>query len=121
MNVNSLIRYSAGLSNVVGILIFSKFLTNKKLSKLDSLFDIRGNILIILWGLTYIFTKNTYNNPIMIVFFIEKMLYVFNFIFFDKKIDPKTDFFTKFFIKNYGYIDLIFGVLFVIQYLFKLK
>lgn len=113
---------SAGLSNIIGISIFSKFFSNGNLSKFDSLFDTRGNILIVLWGLTYIFTKNTYKNPIMLVFFLEKILYFINYISTlktkSKKLKSlwKKDKLTSSFIYIYGIIDLIFGIIFL--YLF---
>ena len=50
----------AGLANILGISLFSKFFSNKNLANFDSIFDLRGNILIVLWGLTYMFTQNTY-------------------------------------------------------------
>ena len=78
---SKIISYSAGLANIIGISIFSKLLTNNKLGELDPLFNYIGNILIMLWGFVYIFTKKTYKNPLMIIFFIEKMVYVFNFFY----------------------------------------
>jgi len=96
--------------------------TNKNLEKYDSLFDVRGNILIALWGFTYILTTNTHNNPIMFVFFLEKMLYVYNYykaLSTDlKNINSfwENDKLTYTFLILYGVIDLIFGLLFV--YLF---
>lgn len=116
------ILLAAGLTNVIGILVFSKLFSNKNLSNFDSLFDNRGNILILLWGLTYIFTKNPYKNPLMIIFFLEKMVYVYNYYkSVNKDIDKiklfwEEDKITYLFLILYGIIDLIFGLLFL--YLF---
>ena len=114
-NKSKIISYSAGLANIIGISIFSKLLTNKNLEKLDPLFSLNGNILIILWGLVYIYTKKTYKNPLMIVFFLEKMVYVYN--FFKKNYNFKNiNLLTIFFLSIYGYIDLFFGILFILMY-----
>ena len=120
-----MLMLSAGLTNILGISLFSKLFTNKNLSKFDSLFDLRGNILILLWGLTYIFTKETYNNPIMLVFFAEKLVYVINYIISfikrSKKIKSfwKKDKFTFLFLSLYGIIDLVFGIIFVVLFFKK--
>ena len=119
------ILLAAGLTNVIGILVFSKLFNNKNLYDFDSLFDNRGNILILLWGLTYIFTKNPHKNPLMLVFFLEKMVYVYNYYkSINKDIDKiklfwEKDKITYLFLMLYGIIDLIFGLLFL--YLFFLK
>jgi hypothetical protein len=116
---SKIISYSAGLANIIGISIFSKLLTNNKLGELDPLFNYIGNILIMLWGFVYIFTKRTYKNPLMIIFFLEKMVYVFN--FFYKKINLSgADLLTKLFLSIYGYIDLVFGISFIMMYYLNL-
>ena len=112
----------AGLANILGISLFSKFFSNKNLANFDSIFDLRGNILIVLWGLTYIFTQNTYKNPVMIVFFIEKMVYVVNyFLALRNKLEEIKDFWkddklTCIFLSIYGIVDLVFGAIFLYLY-----
>ena len=120
--MTNLLMLLAGLANILGISLFSKLFTNKNLANFDSLFDIRGNILILLWGLTYILTDKTYKNPIMLVFFIEKLVYVINYILSIKKDFPKIKSFWKedkltcIFLSVYGIVDLVFGLIFI--YLF---
>ena len=119
------IMLAAGLTNILGITLFSKMFTNKNLAKYDSLFDIRGNILIALWGLTYILTPNTHNNPIMFIFFFEKLVYVYNYFkAITNDIDNIKSFWdndkiTYTFLMLYGIIDLIFGILFIYLYFSK--
>ena len=115
----------AGLTNILGISLFSKLFTNKNLSEFDSLFDLRGNILILLWGLTYIFTTETYNNPIMLVFFVEKLVYVINYVYSfikkSKKIKSfwKNDKLTFLFLNLYGIVDLVFAIIFLMLFFKK--
>jgi len=116
---SKIISYSAGLTNIFGIGIFSKLLMNKRFGELDPLFNFNGNILIILWGFLYIFTIKTYKNPLMIIFFIEKMVYAYN--FFYKNYDlTDSDLLTKIFFSIYGYIDIFFGIAFITMYFMNL-
>jgi hypothetical protein len=108
----------AGLYNF-SILIFSKFFTNPLLEKYDNLFNFNGTIGILLWGMAYISIYKSYNKvPILnIVFFIEKMYYVYSWIMWLNKesIDKvfQEDFLTGLFYAVYGIGDLFFGLFFL--------
>jgi hypothetical protein len=68
----------AGAYNIFGVLIFSNFFRNSLLSSLDpAVFSSVGLIAIILWGLAYCSVARSYQSSpyLVLVFFIEKMLY----------------------------------------------
>lgn len=69
----------AGAVNILGILLFSKGLTNTYLSELDpQVFSTFGQGCIILWGLAYIAAAGSYREArwIVAVFVVEKLAYV---------------------------------------------
>ena len=113
----------AGVYNVAGILIFSKFFTNSLLSSLDpAAFSWLGLISIILWELAYCSVAKSYRSVpyLVLVFFVEKMLYTVTWLkwlsknwstlpsLFSKK-SPLTA--TAYSI--YGAGDFVFGVFFL--------
>lgn len=68
----------AAATNVVGILLFSKGLTNEALFAADpDLFSKPGCALIIVWGLAYAALANSYREAatVALVFAIEKLFY----------------------------------------------
>lgn len=121
MNKN-FIRYGfiiAGVVNVLGSLLFTKFFTNDLLSSLQpGVLSDFGFIMIILWGLAYIAVSQDYENVkwLVVVFALEKLAYV---IFWVKWISTndvlqviEQDILTGVFYAIYGPNDFIFGVFF---------
>jgi hypothetical protein len=112
---------AAGLTNVVGGLIFSKFFSNDLLSSLQP--DVLSNfsiIGIILWGLAYIAVAKNFAAVkwLVAVFTIEKLAYA---IVWAKWITTndvsqvfEQDTLTGVFYSIYGPSDFAFGVFFAV-------
>jgi hypothetical protein len=112
---------AAGLTNVVGGLIFSKFFSNDLLSSLQP--DVLSNfsiIGIILWGLAYIAVAKNFAAVkwLVTVFTIEKLAYA---IVWAKWITTndvsqvfEQDTLTGVFYSIYGPSDFAFGVFFAV-------
>ncbi len=69
---------AAGAVNILGVMLFSKGLTNTYLSELDpQVFSSFGLKVILLWGLAYLAVATTYRAAkwIVAVFVLEKLLY----------------------------------------------
>lgn len=69
----------AGLSNILGVLLCSKFFTNQTmLTTQPDVMGYFGLLAIILWGLAYIAVSKTYTHArwLVGVFVIEKLAYV---------------------------------------------
>ena len=69
---------AAGAVNILGVLLFSKGLTNAYLSELDpQVFSTFGLKVIIIWGLAYLAVGGCYREAkwVVAVFALEKLLY----------------------------------------------
>jgi hypothetical protein len=111
----------AGAWNVVGILLFSRFFTNRLLATVDPVvFSWLGQVSIVLWGLAYCSVAKSYHCVpwLLIVFFVEKMIYGgtwLKWLIEKGKTLPKIaseSFLTAAFYSIYGAGDLIFGFFF---------
>jgi hypothetical protein len=111
----------AGAWNVLGMLSFSKFFTNRLLASLDpAVFSWLGQIAVVLWGLAYWSVAKAYPYVpwLLVVFFVEKMIYGGRWLvwlFAHSKTLPKIaheSFLTAMFYSIYGAGDLAFGCLF---------
>jgi hypothetical protein len=111
----------AGAWNVGGMLLFSKFFTNRLLASLDpAVFSWLGQIAVVLWGLAYCSVAKSYPYVpwLLVVFFVEKMVYGGRWLVWliaHGKTLPKIaseSFLTATFYAIYGAGDLIFGFLF---------
>ena len=110
----------AGVWNL-GILLFSKFFTNRLLATVDpAVFSWFGQIAIVLWGLAYISVAKSYQNVpcLLLVFFLEKMIYGvrwLGWLIVHGKSLPKIaaeSRITAAFYAIYGAGDLLFGFFF---------
>jgi len=70
----------AGIMNITGPLIFSRFLTNETIPKIDDVMSNFGLIQIVVWGLIYIAMSQNYEQLkwLIGVFVIEKLIYSVN-------------------------------------------
>jgi len=111
----------AGAWNVLGMLLFSKFFTNRLLASLDpAVFSWFGQIAVVLWGLAYASVARSYPYVpwLLVVFFVEKMIYGARWLTWlvaHGKTLPKVaseSFLTAMFYTIYGAGDLAFGFLF---------
>lgn len=109
----------AGLSNILGVLIFSKFFTNEvMMAAQPAVMNYFGLISIILWGLAYISVRNSYAAVpwLLAVFVIEKAVYVIlwlNWLFSNSLGNLyEQDTFAGLFFSIYGANDLLFGLFF---------
>jgi hypothetical protein len=111
----------AGAWNVGGMLLFSKFFTNRLLASLDpAVFSWLGQIAVVLWGLAYCSVAKSYPYVpwLLVVFFVEKMIYAGRWLAWliaHGKTLPKIaseSFLTATFYAIYGAGDLIFGFIF---------
>lgn len=107
--------------NVLGMLAFSKFFTNRLLASLDpAVFSWLGQIAVVLWGLAYWSVAKSYPYVpwLLVVFFVEKMIYGGRWLVWliaHGKTLPRIaseSFLTAVFYAIYGAGDLIFGFLF---------
>jgi hypothetical protein len=111
----------AGAWNVMGILLFSRFFTNRLLAAVDpAVFSWLGQVSIVLWGLAYLSVAKSYQYVpwLLVVFFVEKMLYGViwaKWLVAKGKTLPKIaseSFLTAAFFSIYGAGDLVFGFFF---------
>lgn len=109
----------AGLSNILGVLIFSKFFTNEVMMEAQPMvMGHFGLIAIILWGLAYISVRKNYTSVpwLLAVFVIEKLVYVLVWLYwlFSNSLSGlyEQDIFAGLFFSIYGLNDLLFGLFF---------
>ena len=111
----------AGAWNVIGLLFFSRFFTNRLLASIDpAVFSWLGQVAIVLWGLAYWSVAKSYQYVpwLLVVFFAEKMIYGCTWLAWliaKGKTLPKIaseSFLTAAFYSIYGAGDLIFGFFF---------
>src|SRR5690606_14331852 len=115
----SKIFFFAGLSNILGVLIFSKFFTNEVMMEAQPMvMGHFGLIAIILWGLAYIAVRQNYASVtwLLAVFVIEKLVYVLVWLswLFTNSLSGlyDQDIFAGLFFSIYGLNDLLFGLFF---------
>lgn len=73
----------AGLSNILGVLVFSKLFTNQVIMDTQpELMGYFGLVAIVLWGFAYIAVSNNYVAVpwLIAVFVVEKLAYVIEYI-----------------------------------------
>ncbi len=109
----------AGLSNILGVLLFSKLFTNEVLLNTQPvIMGYFGLIAIILWGLAYIAVRKRYEAVpwLIAVFVLEKLIYVSVYLiwFFNNSLSAvyEQDTFAGIFYTIYGANDLLFGLFF---------
>ena len=115
----------AGLSNIVGVLLFSKFFSNEAMNAANPVVMSNfGLLMIVVWGFAYIAVANSYEATpwLSAVFTIEKLIYTLTWIFWFQQNDLTLlytkDLFAGIFYTLYGLNDflsmLIFGFAFLI-------
>jgi hypothetical protein len=109
----------AGLSNVLGVLMFSKLFTNEVMMNTQpDVMGYFGLISIVLWGLAYIAVRNSYEAVpwLLAVFVIEKIIYVIVYLqwFTSNSLSEvyDQDTFAGVFYTIYGANDFLFGLFF---------
>ena len=109
----------AGLSNILGVLIFSKFFTNEVMMQAQpAVMGLFGLISIILWGLAYISVRRNYTSVpwLLAVFVVEKLVYVIVWLNWLSSNSLSSlydqDTFAGLFFSIYGLNDLLFGLFF---------
>lgn len=114
----------AGLSNILGVLIFSKFFTNEVMMEAQPMvMGHFGLISIILWGLAYIAVRKNYASVpwLIAIFVIEKLVYVMVWVhwLFSNSLGSlyDQDTFAGLFFSIYGLNDLLFGIFFAFVFL----
>lgn len=116
----------AGLSNIVGVLLFSKFFSNEAMNAANPVVMSNfGLLMIVVWGFAYIAVANSYEATpwLSAVFTIEKLIYTLTWIFWFQQNDLTLlytkDLFAGIFYTLYGLNDflsmLIFGFAFWIS------
>lgn len=113
----------AGIYNLVGILGFTQFFTDRTLMENDPIvFSWLGQIAIILWGLAYLsVARSFWNVPyLVVVFCLEKMLYAGAWLYWLATPPEKLDVLAGqsmlmfCFFASYGFGDFLFGLFFLI-------
>lgn len=114
----------AGLSNILGVLIFSKLFTNQALMQAQpAVMGAFGLAMIIVWGLVYIAVSKTYQNVrwLVGVFVIEKLAYVIAWLMFISTQSLaevfEADTFAGLFYSIYGANDFAFMLFFAYIFL----
>ena len=113
----------AGLSNIVGVILFSKFFSNEAMNAANPVVMSNfGLLMIVVWGFAYIAVANSYEATpwLSAVFTIEKLIYTLTWIFWFQQNDLTLlytkDLFAGIFYTLYGLNDflsmLIFGFAF---------
>ncbi len=123
----------AGLVNIGGILLFSKFFTNDYLTQVNAqTFSNLSLVLIMIWGAAYIVVAGQISKvpALSLVFAIEKAVYVFDYVSWLQSTPYSLgaiwqhDLLTGTFYAVYGLNDLLFGVFFLVvffQFTFRSK
>jgi len=73
----------AGVANVCGILLFSKFFTNTAIAEASPVVMSNfGQLMIIVWGFAYISVMNGYESVpwLSLLFTVEKLIYVITWV-----------------------------------------
>ena len=111
---------AAGLTNILGILLFSRGFQNPLLGQaFPALFGNWGLVCIMLWGLAYLSVASSYRKvPLLIaVFALEKAVYVASWLWWLVHNDLAAvwgqDPLTGAFFALYGIIDLTFCLFFL--------
>ena len=115
------IYYSAAFVNTVGVLFFTRGLTNQTLMETDpALFSRFGFVMIMMWGICYYAcTHAAYTHrSISLSFALEKLIYVCMWVsFISGPVDwaqlYERDLFAGVFYCIYGVIDAIYLLLFL--------
>lgn len=118
---------AAAASNIVGMLVVSKFFTNALLAVTDpAVFSWLGQVAIMLWGFAYLAVARGYHHVpfLLLVFCVEKIVYVAAWLMWlstNRHTLPQIEAvspLTAGFFKAYGALDalfaLFFGVMFII-------
>lgn len=117
----------AGLVNVVGILLISKFFTNDVLVLGDPIvFSKFGSFMILVWGLAYMAVSSHFLKvpAILLVFALEKLAYTGAWLVWMVSDTPSIselmgqDLMVGLFYASYGLNDLAFGILFIMAFRF---
>ncbi len=113
----------AGITNIVGILLITRWWTSDTLRTADpAAFSDFGVLMIIVWGLAYIGTSDFCTRAVFLplVFAIEKLAYTINWAFWMRdhsaeieRIAP-TDPLGAFFLQSYGLNDGAYGLFFLV-------
>lgn len=116
---------AAGLANILGVLINSKFFSNELLNQQDPVVMSNfGLLMIIVWGLAYIATANIWQSAkwLVGVFCIEKIIYSAVWVCWMSANYAgmgdlyNQDFTTGLFYSIYGINDIIFAVFFAVAF-----
>lgn len=116
-----IVYYSAACANVIGVMIFSKGLTNQVLINTHpTLFSQFGILMIMIWGLCYFVCTNAAYDyaSISLVFALEKLAYVVTWIRFiqgdvDWSVLYEKDLLAGLFYSIYGVVDGVYLLLFL--------
>ena len=119
---------AAGLSNILGVLIFSRFFRNTYLNEAEPVVMSNfGLLTIIVWGFAYISVAIHYKKvPLLIfVFAVEKLIYSGVWIYWQLTHDIgqlyQKDMFAGIFYSVYGINDLFFMVFFIFVFIHSSK
>lgn len=124
MTKDTIVRgfYLAGAFNIIGILTFSRGMTNELMTALDpTLFAVPGMILICVWGLAYLALAGSFAAApkVSLVFAVEKLVYVVAWVrwmlahFGELPGIWARDWMTGLFYSSYGLLDAGFGLFFL--------
>jgi hypothetical protein len=109
----------AGLSNIVGVLLFSKFFSNEAMNAANPVVMSNfGLLMIVVWGFAYIAVANSYEATpwLSAVFTIEKLIYTLTWIFWFQQNDLTLlytkDLFAGIFYTLYGLNDFLSMLIF---------
>ncbi len=110
---------AAGLSNIIGVIFFSKLFTNEVLMREDpEVMGTFGLVMIMVWGLAFIAAANTFQNLrwLVGVFMLEKISYVIAYGLWLSQNDIskvyEKDTLAGIFFSVYGLNDLLFFIFF---------
>ncbi len=113
----------AGLSNIMGVLVFSAAFTNERLIALSPVVLSRfGLVSIMLWGFAYYAVARTYRTVpgLVAVFAVEKAIYVITWVAWLQAHGAELPMLlsdsplTGVFYAIYGALDLVFAVFFAL-------
>lgn len=118
----------SGLSNIVAVLILSRFFTNEFIPKYDNVVMSNfGLLMIVVWGFAYISVAKNYAKVkwIVAVFAIEKFIYAIIWINWRLRNDVSPifneDMMAGIFYSIYGVNDILFFIFFTYVFIKLLK
>ena len=120
--------YLSGISNIAGVLVFSRFFTNKTINEADPVIMSNfGLLMIVVWGLVFLAVVKKWEQLkwVIGVFVIEKLIYGLSWVKWIMSNDLssvyKKDTMAGIFYTIYGPNDWLFCIFYLTVFIYLIK